>query len=276
MPTTLSPLRYPGGKTVLYDRITDVLLRNSMSGSTYIEPFAGGCGLALKLLFNGDVLDIVINDFDYAIYCIWNNILCHSEEYVSAIDGLDISIGEWEKQKDMYINKDSHTGFEIGVAALFLNRTNHAGVIKGGPIGGKLQNSKYRLDCRFNKKSIIEKIKLIADYSDRIKLFNLDVIDFIDEAVLRSSKNSFIYFDPPYIQKGPALYQNYFTKSDHAALSDKITSSLKEYKWVVTYDDAPLVDELYTGCNKEVFTLPYSAGNTKTGTEIMIYSNMLK
>lgn len=67
MPTTLSPLRYPGGKTKLYDIVRDIIDKNNLH-NTYIEPFAGGAGLALKLLLNNDVKRIIINDSDLAKY----------------------------------------------------------------------------------------------------------------------------------------------------------------------------------------------------------------
>ena len=50
MPRTPSPLRYPGGKTKLYKYVKAIIEANDLIGETYIEPFAGGSGLALKLL----------------------------------------------------------------------------------------------------------------------------------------------------------------------------------------------------------------------------------
>ena len=81
MPTTCSPLRYPGGKTKFYSYVREILSCNDMLGETYIEPFAGGAGLALKLLLNGDVSRIVINDFDPAIYYFWHSILNETEAF---------------------------------------------------------------------------------------------------------------------------------------------------------------------------------------------------
>ena len=83
MPFTPSPLRYPGGKTQLYAVVKEILYRNSIAGGTYIEPFAGGAGLAIKLLLNGDVNHIVINDYDKAIYSTWYSIINHHGGNVS-------------------------------------------------------------------------------------------------------------------------------------------------------------------------------------------------
>ena len=60
MPTTDSPLRYPGGKTKFYPTVKNIIKKNyPKSDCVYIEPFAGGAGLALKLLLNHDVNRIV-------------------------------------------------------------------------------------------------------------------------------------------------------------------------------------------------------------------------
>jgi DNA adenine methylase len=272
MTNTPSPLRYPGGKTILYPKIKRIMEKSNLVNCTYVEAFAGGCGLALKLLLNNDVSDIIINDADYAIYCVWENILNNTDDYIKAIKNIDISLKEWGKQKEIYTNKNKYSKLEIGIATLFLNRTNRSGIIKGGPIGGKTQNGDYKLDCRFNKENIIDKIKCISEYKERIKLYNLDVFDFIDKVIVKKHKNSFIYFDPPYIQKGPELYKNYFKEEDHKQLSLKILHNLQKYNWIITYDENSLVKDLYNNCTVETFSLSYSAGNTKLGKEIMIYS----
>ena len=54
MSYTKSPLRYPGGKTQLTSYVKEILQINSING-TYIEPFAGGAGIAIDLLLSGTV-----------------------------------------------------------------------------------------------------------------------------------------------------------------------------------------------------------------------------
>lgn len=276
MINTPSPLRYPGGKTVLYEKVKNIINNNNLNNCTYIEPFAGGCGLALKLLINNDVNNIIINDYDYAIFCIWDSILNNTEEYISEIVNINVTLEEWNKQREVYINKNNYNKLQIAVATLFLNRTNVSGVIKGGPIGGKNQKGKYKIDCRFNKVALTNKILKISEYKNKIKLYNLEANEFIDKIILKVKQKNFTYLDPPYIQKGPALYKNFFKEENHITLSKIILEKLKRFNWIVTYDNNELVKKLYKNCNYEIFQLPYSAGNNKKGEEIIIYSNSLK
>lgn len=276
MINTPSPLRYPGGKTILYEKVKNIINENVNNNCTYIEPFAGGCGLALRLLFNNNVERIIINDYDYAIYCVWDSILNNVEEYIEKISNIAVNLDEWNKQHDIYENKQKYTKIDIAVATLFLNRTNISGVIKGGPIGGNKQNGKYKIDCRFNKKTLVDKIIKIHDYKDKIELYNMEANDFINNVILNRDDNIFIYLDPPYFQKGPILYKNFFKKENHEKLSNVVKSNLEKYKWIITYDNNENIKEMYDKYKIEIFDLPYSAGNNKKGKEIMIYSNMLK
>lgn len=273
---TPSPLRYPGGKTILYKKIKNILEENNLIECTYMEPFSGGAGLALKLLMNNDVKRIVINDLDFAIYSFWHNVLYDTDKFCNDIENIKVDLDEWERQKYIYNNQDNYSMYEIGLATFFLNRTNRSGIIKGGAIGGKKQEGKYKIDCRFNKKVLIEKIKKIGMYRNRIKLFNYDVNDFIKRVVMRQKdENFFIYFDPPYIKKGPELYKNHFNNEEHKYLSINIKEKLFERNWIITYDKNELVQKLYDNFCIVDFDLNYSAGKNKTGNELMILSNSL-
>ena len=273
---TPSPLRYPGGKTVLYEKVKKILEKNNLLDCTYMEPFSGGAGLALKLLMNDDVKKIVINDFDYAIYSFWHNVLYNTNRFCNDIENIKVDLKEWENQKYIYNNQSDFSIYEIGLATFYLNRTNRSGIIKGGAIGGRKQEGKYKIDCRFNKPVLIEKIKKISKYKNRIKLFNYDVNDFIKQVVMRQKKeNFFIYFDPPYIKKGPELYKNHFDCEGHTYLSENIKERLLEKNWIITYDKNNLVYKLYDNFNITNFDLNYSAGSKKVGNEVMIASNKL-
>ena len=108
-----------------------------------------------------------------AIYSFWNAVLNDIDELLNAIQETPVTILEREKQKEIYTSKSQlkKYDFELAFATLYLNRTSVSGVIKGGVIGGKNQDGKYKIDARFGKENIIAKIKKIATFKDKI-LFN--------------------------------------------------------------------------------------------------------
>lgn len=273
MPRTESPLRYPGGKSKLYNTIKKLINDNfNKSECTYIEPFAGGAGLALKLLNNGDVERIVLNDIDEGIYSFWIACLLHTNELCNLIQECEISIDNWNIQRNIYRMKSGYTKLEIGFATFFLNRCNVSGVIQGGPIGGKTQNGKYSIDARFNKNDLISKIQAIGAQRDRIEIFNLDATNFLLNVVPNYTCNKVLLnIDPPYVKKGPMLYENSFTEEDHVQLSNII--KMLDTKWIVTYDENQLIYDIYEEYRKNVISMNYSAGQTKKGQELIIYSH---
>lgn len=272
MPNNCSPLRYPGGKTQLYHFVHRILECNNLLGETYVEPFAGGAGLGLKLLLENEVKKIIINDFDFAIYSIWYCILNYTDDFCNKIEQTSVSLNEWDRQKSIYNSKTKNV-FDMGFSAFYLNRTNRSGVIKGGMIGGRDQAGKYKIDARFNKKALQDKIRRIASKRDKIVLTNMDASEFISSGFLNHYYKTFINFDPPYVIKGSQLYKNSYTEGDHRSLAQLISKCSR--KWMVTYDICPLTEELYGRFRTAKININYSVGNSVKANEYAFFSNNL-
>lgn len=272
MPLTPSPLRYPGGKTKLYKYVKSIIEANNLIGETYIEPFAGGSGLALKLLINDAVKRIVINDLDPAIYAFWYCVLNNPEQMCNFVATVPLTVDEWDKQHLIYVNQQDYTQLELAQATLFLNRTNVSGVITGGVIGKRDQTGKYKIDARFNRTDLERKIRTISTLSSRIDLYNLDAVEFLQNE-LRHYYKTFINFDPPYVVKGGQLYKNAFTEEDHRLLRDNIAQCNR--KWIVTYDMCNLVDNLYSKFRGSTIDTYYSANGAKKAKEYIFFSDNL-
>lgn len=273
MPKAVSPLRYPGGKVKLYEYVKKILEENDLIGQTYIEPFAGGAGLALKLLLNNDVQKIVINDLDRAIYSFWYSILYETDDICRFINDVDLNIAEWNKQKQIYSHQEQYDNLTVGKAAFYLNRTNRSGVISGGVIGGQKQKGSYLMNARFNKDELIKRIEEIAKNSNKIHLYNLDVLDFLKPKVLKQYRKTFINFDPPYVEKGGQLYKNSFKESDHRSLRNAIKQCSR--KWIVTYDICDLTESLYSQYRCSYIDINYSVNKTRKAKELIVFSNNL-
>lgn len=270
MKKAISPLRYPGGKAKLYNYTKELIENNNLRGCMYGEAFAGGCGLALLLLENGIVSHLLLNDIDRAIYSFWYSVLNHTEKLINLINETEVTIEEWHKQKNIYRKSDKEDLLTLGFATLFLNRTNRSGIMKAGPIGGQSQSGAYKLDCRFKKQDLIEKIIKVSKYKDRMTLFNLDALDYLKEVDNLNNPDTFLFLDPPYFIKGKGLYTNFYNLEDHKNLSEHIASL--NINWVVTYDNVEEIAEIYNKFNQQQYQLSYSAHKKYKGEEIMIYS----
>lgn len=271
MPITYSPLRYPGGKSSIYPMVSSIISNNDLQRGHYLEPFAGGAGLALSLLFNGNVHEIHLNDIDRSIWAFWNAVINQTNDLIEMIETTPITMDEWHAQKSIQENPATQSDLDLAYSLLFLNRTNRSGIVKkAGVIGGKNQDGKYKLDCRFNKAGIIDKIRLIEKYKHRIHVSNLDALDFLNQKDNEVTGKRFFCIDPPYYVKGSSLYTNFYQHNDHLELSKTI--SQLESPWILTYDNADEIKAMYPEFNQFNFSLNYSAALKRKGTEVLITS----
>lgn len=267
-----SPLRYPGGKNRLASFVGLAIQNLNIGHCTYVEPFAGGAGVALSLLLNGIVDNIVINDYDKAIYSFWRAIKQDHNALIEKIIETPVTIDEWYRQRDIYSTATSYS-VDLAFATLFLNRTNRSGILNAGPIGGYSQLGEWKLDVRYDRDTLISKIQLIADRRQHITVYNKDIISLLRNYAASFGDNVFYYFDPPYYNKGQKLYKNFFTHQDHQRIRDVITTEITA-PWIITYDDVEEIAELYREFDLRHFDLTYSAANKGTASELMIFSDI--
>lgn len=270
-----TPLRYPGGKGRLTNFVQKIIACNELLGGTYVEPFAGGAGIAISLLLKGFVSKIVLNDADISIYRLWKSITEHNDELIEAVRSVDLNIDEWERQHEIQLHKEKHSTFDTGFSTLYLNRTNRSGILLAGPIGGKSQNGKYKLDARFNREDIITRVKAIGDVADRIDLYCSDASYLLQSYLPQeyAQDNTLIYIDPPYYEKGSSLYMNHYDKADHEELSNIIKNL--DFKWLLSYDDVPEIRKMYDWSIPHEFDMHHHADLAHIGHELFYSSKDL-
>jgi DNA adenine methylase len=247
----ISPLRYPGSKNSLVNYIINALEINAIKPSVYVEPFVGGGSIALNLLANELVDQVILIDRDPWITGFWKAVFFDTDWIIDQIRNIEVTIDNW----NLYKNSKPRTIRERAITCLFLNRTSFSGILenRAGPLGGRNQSSEYPIDCRFTattKETIIKRIQTISTYRDRIyKIWNYSWdkgIHKVREAQMRGDlpvDNLFFYFDPPFFEEADALYRYYFDENDHRELRDFLLTL--EDKWILSYDSADQVKELY-------------------------------
>lgn len=269
-----TPLRYPGGKGKLSNFMLNVIEGNGLSAIHYAEPYAGGAGLALKLLHLNVAEKIILNDINISVYAFWYSVLNDADLLCSKIENTSVTMDEWYAQKEIIDSPNKYDLLTIGFSTFFLNRTNRSGILKGGVIGGKKQDGNWKLDARYNKNDLISRIQKIHDMRESISLYNLDAIAFINKIVTQLPKNSLTYLDPPYYVKGKGLYINHYAHQDHVDVANVVQEKIKT-PWIVSYDNTPEIQEMYSG-KSLVYGINYSAQDRYEGSEIMFFSKGLK
>lgn len=265
---TVSPLRYPGGKAALAGLFADVITALGIPKPVYVEPYAGGAGAGIALLREGIVDRLVINDIDPAVHAFWASVVERNATVVDWIRSVPLTVTEWRRQRDVYRARASEP-LDRGLAFFYLNRTNRSGVLNAGVIGGQDQSGRYKIDARFNRDTLAERIAALGALAEQIEVSDLD-----GRSVIRShggNPSAFLYIDPPYVHAGSQLYLNAFDGRDHAALAD-VVNAVDAAHWLTTYDIAPLIERLYADHFQCRLELNYSARYPGRAQELLVAS----
>lgn len=271
----LSPLRYPGGKARLAPYLASLLRQQRPRPTAYAEPFAGGSGAALRLLFDEHVDTIHLNDLNPGIAAFWRAVTSSPADFVELILNHPVTLDSWHDAVATYSEPLVHSDLRLGFATFLLNRCNRSGILDARPIGGLNQTGSWKIDARFNREALAQRVRTVGRYASRIRVTQLDARDFITDLEGREdAERVFMYVDPPYLGQGEELYMDYLTFADHRDLAERLRAT--SLKWFLTYDSDPrITDELYAGLRCREFDIAHTAHTQHIGTEYAVYSDSI-
>ena len=267
-----SPLRYPGGKARFAPFIAETMKANHLHGGHYFEPYAGGAGVALELLFHAHASHVHINDLDPALNAFWVAVTRHPEDLLRLLRDTPVNIEEWLRWRDVLREATPASLVERGFATLFMNRTNRSGILKGGVIGGLGQSGPYKIDARMDKATVAARIERIARRADDISVYCEDAHALLTRCGDFLPNESLIYLDPPYYLKGRGLYRNFYRHEDHLSIAKLLQSRQFTLPWVVSYDNTEEICEMYSMSEGMSYSLHYTAQKRYLGSEVMFFS----
>lgn len=270
-----TPLRYPGGKQRLAPFVAELLEHNGAIDWNYVEPYAGGAGVAIELLLDRRVRHVYLNDSSRHVYAFWKSILSEPEAFCRRISRASVTLEAWKIHREVVRHPDEHDLLDLGFSTFFLNRCNRSGVLTAGVIGGQSQKGQWRVDARFPRNELINRVEVIASRSSRISVTNMDAEGFMLKRVVKLPADTLVYCDPPYYQRAERLYLNAYKPEDHVRLSRVIQRDVHR-PWLVSYDGHPDIVRLYHKRDKFLYSLQYSAINYYQGTEVFIISDDLR
>lgn len=270
-----TPLRYPGGKGKLAAYVKALLSANDLLDGEYVEPYAGGAGIALELLLQEYVRRIHINDVSELVHSFWWSVLHETDGLCRLIVDTPRSVDAWDKQKQILMNPADYSKLEVGFATFFLNRTNRSGILNGGIIGGRNQTGPWKIDARYNAGDLVARIRAIANLSSRVSLTKLDAITFLSEGKDVWPRKTLIYLDPPYYEKGRELYYDFYNNDDHLAVANYLQSEITNQQWIVSYDNVEPIRNMYSCRRRSTYSIGYSARGNRQGSEVMFYCDTL-
>ena len=254
-----SPLRYPGGKSRALKKIMPFIPTNI---AEYREPFVGGGSVffAIQNIFQDAIKSYWINDLNYDLYCFWKQVRDEATPLIEALRNIHTSTTDGRtlfknlaKSKDLlYQDQDLLSEFDRAVRFFILNRITFSGVVDSGGY------SQAAYEKRFTSSSI-DRVEMISPYLSGVKITNDDYTD----ALFHNGAEVFIFLDPPYWKATQSkLYGTrgaLHTTFDHELFAENMKKC--PHKWLITYDNSPMIRDLFSFANIHEWTLQYGMNN---------------
>lgn len=269
----ISPLRYPGGKGRLGPYFARILSDQSTHIYTYAEPYAGGSGAGLYLLAEGHIEQLFINDLNPGIAAFWRTLLRQPDKLITRIKDEDVTIDSWHRHRAVYLSPRGRDDLELGFSTFFLNRCNRSGILTARPIGGLDQSGKWKIDARFNRSDLCDRIRRIKCMAHRIKVSEKHALRFLS-SVSRETEPVLFYVDPPYLGMSEDLYMNSHSWVDHQELADSLHAL--RHPWILTYDVDDRIRALYRRNRCLKYSISHTAHDQRVGAEYMLFSRGLR
>lgn len=251
-----SPLRYPGGKARVAERIAELL----PAFDEYREPFAGGASVFLLLRQKFPEKTFWINDVYPELATFWSMLAKDSRQVIEYI----ISYRQrYHNGKELYGHIMEHIrtlpDAERAAAFFIINRITFSGTSESGGYSEQAFNGRFT-------PSSIERLTPVAALLRNVRITNLDYADVLTA----QGNNVVMYLDPPYYSaRSSALYGKngkLHTGFNHERLAEHLRAT--QHRWLITYDDSPFIRSLYSFANIREWNIVYGMRNvTSTSTQ---------
>ncbi len=259
-----SPFRYPGGKTWLIPTVRQWLKQERKIAKELIEPFAGGGIVSLTTAFEKLADHILMVEIDEEIAAVWEVILNGKNKwFAEKIYSYDLTL-ENVKAELENPNKDLQ---DIAFCTILKNRVFHGGILAKG--SGMIKNGENGkgIASRWYPKTLRDRILAIDYVKDKINFISGDAFEVLGQNL--NNKSAYFFIDPPYTIAGKRLYTHF--NIDHEKLFE-LTAQLQG-KFMLTYDDTPLIRQLVKKYNLQYRTIPMKTTLHIEKNEIIISDN---
>lgn len=253
IPSTKSPLRYPGGKSRAIKQILPII----PEFDEFREPMVGGGSVffALKQLYPEK--DFWVNDINKELFSFWKICQQNHESLIHEIKKIKKTKNNGKELHLDLLNKENSSEFDKAIRFFVLNRITFSGLAESGGY------SEQAFKSRFTDSSI-QRLSKAAKILQDSKITNEDYEKMINSP----GKNVFIFLDPPYLSKTKSrlygkngdLHEGF----DHERFA-KVMKGCK-HKWLITYDDTPEIRKLFSFANIYEWELQYGMNNYKQKT----------
>jgi DNA adenine methylase len=260
---TNTVIGYAGGKTKLKKDILPIIENyylNNPQCKSYYEPLFGGGAIGLELLKNDKIDNFYFADSDATLMAMWFAIQYQHEALIDLLEKYTPSVEKFFEFRDELIKVvdiplSQEAILDIGFKKIVLHQTSFSSMGMRGSVMGGINQSSSKVGDRYKPKNLKLKINNINKLckEKNVQFIHANFFDVLHIIY----PNTFIYFDPPYVNMGKRVYKDYFELEAHYKLKEYI-DRITPCSWLLSYDDNDFIRELYKDCEIKDVSLFYT------------------
>ena len=267
-PSTLSPFRYPGGKSRLRATVISWMRGLGFRPTHFVEPFAGGAsvGLAVAEL---DLADhVTLAEIDPDVAAVWQVILNgQADAFARRIRNFSLS----HESATEVVGKKPNDTLAKAFRCLLLNRISRAGIMAPGSGWLNQGENGNGIHSRWYPETLAQRVE--STHALRAKL-TFDPRDGLE--VLRSfstKPRAIAFVDPPYVVKGRGAGRRLYTHCDVDC--EKLFEIVKRFlgPMIITYHRSVIIERLADAAGIERHTVTMQTGHTRSKRELIMYKS---
>jgi DNA adenine methylase len=263
--STLSPFRYPGGKSWLRHIIVDWLNEIDFKPTLFLEAFGGGASVSLAVAEVVAARRVLIVERDPQVAAVWRTILGNDwKRLTRLIRRFRVSRRSVRKVLDAEPTDDLHIAFRC----LVRNRMSRGGIL--AQRAGILNHGEngQGLRSRWYPETLSKRIRAIHQLASRLEFKEGDGLQEIRRQC--NSERLVVFADPPYSARpshpGQRLYD--FNEFDHIKLFEILAGC--KGRCVITYKESSPVRRLAEEFGFEIRRIPMRTAHHRKRYELFI------
>ena len=267
-PSTLSPFRYPGGKSRLRSTVINWVRSLGFRPAHFIEPFAGGSsvGLAIAELDLADHVTLV--EIDPDVSAVWEVILNgQADSFANQIRDFKLNYASAKRITD----GNSKDRLSRAFRCLLLNRISRAGIMAPGAGWLKDGEDGKGIRSRWYPATLARRVESTNSLRHKVTFIKGDGIEVLEQFAEKPCTAAFV--DPPYVANGRGAGLRLYKHCDVDC--EKLFQVVTKFRgpMIITYHRSTVIQRLADAAGIERHTVTMQTGHTRSKRELIMYKS---
>lgn len=265
-PSTLSPFRYPGGKSRLRATIISWISQLGFRPTHFVEPFAGGASVGLAVAELDLAEHVTLAEIDPDVGAVWDVVLNgQATAFAERISSFRLTRSTAAET----IAREPRDQLSRAFRCLLLNRISRAGIMAAGAGWLNRGENDHGIASRWYPDTLVHRIVWTNALRDKITFVQRDGLEVLRQFSKHSRAVAFV--DPPYVANGRGAGQRLYAY--HDVDCDELFKIIRTFTgaMVITYHRSVIVERHADALGLERHTITVRTGHAHPKRELIMY-----